>query len=474
MNFIELAKQIRGAKASRPLVFTQVSTDTRSIAPGAVFVALRGENFDGHQFVAEAVNKGAVGLIVDELFPDIDVPQLVVADTALALGEIAAIRRQHFSGKVIGITGSCGKTTVKAMLLAICQGVGKTLATEGNKNNHLGVPLTLLSLEGDERFAIIEAGTSGPKEIAYLGNIICPDIALVNNIAGVHLEGLGSVDNIAEEKADLYRALKTSGIAIINFDDSYQQKFINVNKSHFRVGFGFNIDGRTAQSHLDVVRGEVIEAPQLLETQDTKAQHLKTKYLKISYREQSVDVALSVIGHVNYLNALAAAACALAAGLNLQEVKQGLEAFSGVKGRMQRLPTSVVKLLVDDTYNANPSSAKAAIDYLAAYENSLFILGDMGELGDIAEQAHADIGKHALQKNIGALLAVGRLSKHAVESFGRQGEWYASQQDLIEALQQRDIQHSAVLVKGSRGSKMENIVRAILTFGESQNAGVAG
>lgn len=459
MNFTELAKRLPGATATQALVFEHISTDTRAIQPAAVFVALRGANFDGHKYAGEAVHKGAVGLVVEKIMPELSVPQLVVKDTALALGDIAALYRQNFSGKVISITGSCGKTTVKSMLLAICQGAAKTSATQGNKNNHIGVPLSVLSLEGDERFAIIEAGTSGPGEIAYLGKIIQPDVALVNNIGSAHLEGLGTVANIAEEKADLYRSLKNSGVAIINLDDHFAEKFIELNHAQQRLGFGFNHQAcRRAEAIFDCVSGEV----------------LKQQVIRISYRGDSVDIQLPIPGYVNCLNALAAAACAVAAGLSLQEVKQGLEGFSSVAGRMQPLPTKVAKLLVDDTYNANPSSVKAAIDYLAAYEKSVFILGDMGELGELTEQAHTDIGMYAAQKNIGVLLAVGRYSELAVKSFGKRGEWYPSQRELIDALRKRDLQENSILVKGSRGSKMENVVQAILTIGEKHNAGLAG
>jgi len=450
VRFVELEKFIPGSRAVGDIEFSRVSTDSRNIDVGEVFVALKGPSFDGHAFCGKAIAQGAVALVVQSEMPETDVPQLIVPDTAVALAGIASLQRDTYGGSLIAITGSCGKTSVKGMLREICVLGGKTLATEGNMNNHIGVPLTLMRLYGDEDYAIVEAGTSGLGEIAYLGDIIRPDVALVNNVSEAHLSGLKSIENIAEEKGALYKKLGENGTAVINLDDAFAEKYLDENQNRRCIGFSFD-KACAGKYDFDLVLGEKLS---------------DSKGLKVVFKQSAVEVNLSVLGDANLSNALAAAACAITVGIDLNTVKQGLNNFMGASGRMQRLDTSAVHLLVDDSYNANPASMRAAIDFLSQQKESILVIGDMAELGEAAAEAHYNIGKYAADKKIEKLIGTGEHCFSAIEGFGANGEWYESQQDLIRALTSQDLSSKTILVKGSRSSKMENIVRAILELGE--------
>ena len=428
--------------------FSRVTTDTRQLQAGDLFVALRGERFDAHDFLAEAAAKGVCGLVVESFDANVALPQLVVSNTMLALGQIAACNRAAFSGPLIAITGSSGKTTVKTMLTCILRERGAVLATQGNLNNHIGVPLTLLQLEPKHEYAVIEMGASGLGEIAYLCSLATPSIAMINNVMPAHIAGFGSIDNVAIAKAEIYQGLIANGAAIVNLDDRY-----------------------AAQWLAQLTDKQVIKVSLQNESADCFARDIKVTADGVTFviviRQESMSVQLNALGEHSVRNALMAAACACAAGANIQQIRNGLQKFTPVAGRMTRQTGLKGMQVIDDSYNANPGSVRAAIDVLAAQEGTrVLVLGDMGELGNDAEQLHADLGAYARARGIDKLLTVGVLSQHASEAFAGAGlasgaQHFAEQQTLIYALASMANKNMTVLIKGSRSAKTDLIVRAL-------------
>jgi len=451
MDLLDAARAMDGTPLGENTRFSGVSTDSRHIAAGELFIALRGENFDGHAFVATAKASGAVAAVVAadavESLAALDLPLIAVADTRLALGALAADWRSRFALPVIAVTGSNGKTTTKEMIASILRAAfgDAVLVTQGNFNNDIGLPLTLLKLGAEHRAAIIEMGTNHPGEIAYLAAITRPDVALVTNAQRAHLAGMGSIEAIAAEKGSIYQGLGTDGVAVFNADDQWADLWREQSAGHRTMTF--------ALDHPAEVGGQC----QL---------HGLENHLTLSTQGEQIEVALALPGVHNARNALAAAAAALGAGLPLTAVRDGLMAFRGVKGRLQRRDGLHGVILLDDTYNANPDSVRAGIDVLAAtIGKKVLVLGDMGEIGEMTGQFHDEIGGYAKSQGVDRLFAFGESSALAAHNFGAGGQHYKKIEDLIEAvlaeLASDATPETTVLVKGSRFMRMERVVDAL-------------
>ncbi len=446
MNWLlsQVAAAVSGRMLGEDLALSGVSTDTRAIAAGQLFVALKGERFDAHDFLAQAVASGASALLVsDEVKVPAGVPAVVVDDTRLALGRLAKAWRASFKLPVIAVTGSNGKTTTKEMVAAILQAeFGEAvLATRGNLNNDIGLPLTLLGLNAGHRAAVIEMGMNHPGEIAYLAPIGAPTVAMITNAQRAHLEGMGDLDEVAREKGSIFTGLPTDGVAVINADDAYVDFWRKA--AGGRPVRTFAIDGAAD------VHGAVIV-------------HGLEMSLTLSAPEGETEIKLCVPGRHNARNAVAAAAACLAAGIPLRSVAAGLANFSGVKGRLQRRAGKAGAELLDDTYNANPDSVRAGIDVLAAtIGKKLLVLGDMGEIGEASGQYHDEIGGYAKSQGVDQLFALGEASKQAVRNFGDGARHFCTVEKLIAAVDKELGPETTVLVKGSRFMKMERVADAL-------------
>jgi UDP-N-acetylmuramoyl-tripeptide--D-alanyl-D-alanine ligase len=427
-----------------------VSTDTRTVAPGQLFVALRGERFDGHDFLEQAVAAGAGALLVtDGARIPAGASALVVADTRLALGRLAAAWRAGFEIPVIAVTGSNGKTTTKEMIAAILRRqYGDTvLATRGNLNNDIGLPLTLLGLAAGQRAAVIEMGMNHPGEIAYLTQIGAPTVAVVTNAQRAHLAGMGDMNQIAREKGSIFAGLGAGGVAVVNADDAY-------------AGLWRRMAGRNPLLTFGIERGADVRA--------VVRQQGLTTLLSLWTPVGQAELKLAVPGRHNARNALAAAAACLAAGIPLAAVVAGLEGFAGLKGRLQRRQGRAGAVVLDDTYNANPDSVRAGIDVLAAtIGRKVLVLGDMGEIGEASGQYHDEIGGYAKSQGVDRLLAFGDASQQAVRNFGEGARHFCDIEKLIAAVNKQLGPETTVLVKGSRFMKMERVADAIV--GEEKN-----
>ena len=431
-----------------------VATDTRVLPQGreALFVALKGENFDGHDHVAKAAAGGCVAALVSREV-DASIPQVVVADTERALGDFAAAVQRERDTKVLAITGSNGKTSVKTLLLAILDQVGGAYANPGNRNNEIGLPLAVLDAPQDARFAVYEMGAGKPGDIAYLTAIARPDVALVNNIASAHLERMGSLLGIADTKAAIYDALPGDGVAVINADDAFAPYFLE--RAHGRR----------------IVRVG-LEASADIGARDIQGDGEGSRFTLVTPRGE-VAIDLPMPGRHNVRNALAAAAMAIAVGASLEQVRAGLEAVQPEAGRLVAHALRSGAVLVDDSYNANPGSLDAAIDTLAASGNEgWLVLGDMRELGADEVALHAQAGVRAKAAGIARLYTLGGLSKAASDAFGDGASAFASHAELADALSMELRAGVRVLVKGSRGSAMDRIVKALLAV-DAANKGEA-
>ncbi len=428
--------------------FESVSTDTRSAKSKDLFVALRGERYDAHQFLDQALERGVCALVLEEARPDLKLPQLVVHDSLAALGQIGALNRDLFTGPLVAITGSSGKTSVKTMLAGILSEAGETLATRGNLNNHIGVPITLMELETRHQYAVIEMGASGPGEIAYLCRLARPEIALINNVMPAHIEGFGSIEGVANAKGEIYTGLSPEGTAVINLDDNYAPRWRSQMAGRKVIGFSLyepSADCRAEQVHYGV---------------DSISFTLITP-------EGDRALKLNAAGEHNLRNALAAASCALAAGASLEQIEAGLRRFAPVAGRMSQQRGWRNALVIDDSYNANPGSVRAAIKVLANYEpERILVLGDMGELGEEGPALHREIGAFAQAAGIDRLLTLGPLSKLAAESFGAGAQAFESRDKLLVELKELVQENSTVLIKGSRSARMDLVVAGLIESGE--------
>ncbi|MSQ51321.1 MAG: UDP-N-acetylmuramoyl-tripeptide--D-alanyl-D-alanine ligase [Betaproteobacteria bacterium] len=428
-------------------IFTSVSTDSRRFERGALFVALRGERFDGHDFVAVVARAGAAGAMVDRQWAigSAPLPLLVVEDTRVSLGILAAAWRTRFAIPLIAVAGSNGKTTVKEMIAAILReqfGADHVLATEGNFNNDIGVPLTLLRLRETHRAAVVEIGMNHPGETAMLARMARPTIALVNNAQREHQEFMKGVAEVANEHAALLASLPRGGVAVINAEDEHAAIWRDACRRAGATVRDFGLDGRAS------VRARHEAGP-------------FTSRIEVHAPEGGVSFELPVPGLHNIRNALAAIAASLAAGASLESAARALQAFRAVKGRMRLTSTRGGAVLIDDTYNANPESVHAAIEVLAACaEPRVLVLGDMGEVGEQGPAFHAEVGEQARRAGISGLYTLGDLTPHAVNAFGA-GLHADSLDQLIEALRRYDRAGATLLVKGSRFMRMERVVEAL-------------
>jgi UDP-N-acetylmuramoyl-tripeptide--D-alanyl-D-alanine ligase len=445
MKLSEAALALGVAAPAKDGGFTAVSTDSRAIKSGELFLALKGERFDGHTYVAEVLQKGVAGAIVDTAFAASHPgqPLIGVADTRLALGDLAAHWRRRFDIPVIGVVGSNGKTTAKEMCAAILRahfGVEQVLATTGNLNNDIGLPTMALRLRGNHHAAVLEIGMNHPGETTQLASIAQATVALVNNAQREHQEIMQSVRAVAEEHAILIAALPAGGVAVYNADDEHAPLWLLRAGARQALGFGL--------AHGEV-RGEFV--PHALGgtlTLDTPWGRLSTE--------------LKVPGEHNARNACGAAAACLAAGVSLNAVAHGLADFGGVKGRLQQRYGRAGARLIDDTYNANPDSMRAALDVLAQLPGRrIFIMGDMGEVGDNSGQMHDEIGGYAKSHGIDRLLALGEAARASAYNFGAGGEHFTHIDTLIAAAEKELGPDTTYLIKGSRFMKMERVADAL-------------
>jgi len=443
LKLSELSAALNARLIAADCSFDGVSIDSRAIQPGQLFIALTGPRFDGHDYLNDVASKGAVGALVEREVPDSTLPQLLVSDTRLALGQLGALNRAAFDKPVVAITGSSGKTTVKEMLASILRTRGPVLATRGNLNNDLGAPLTLLELAPEHTAAVIELGASRIGEIAYTVAMTKPHVAVINNAGTAHVGEFGGPEKIVEAKGEILQGLDASGIAVLNLDD----KAFAIWKARAgnRQVLTFALNNSAADLHASDV---------VLDARGCPAFTLHSP----KGQEQ---VQLNLLGTHNVANALAAAAAAHALDISLFGIATGLNAVQSVKGRTVAQLAKNGMRVIDDSYNANPTSMCAAVDILAGFSGrTVLVLGDIGELGEWAEQGHRDVGAYAAGK-VSALYAVGPLMAHAVSAFGEHARHFASQADLIAALNVEQDPNTTFLIKGSRSAVMENIVAAL-------------
>lgn len=447
-SLAELQGALSGARMTADARFDGVSTDSRKLAAGNLFVALRGEHFDAHAFLDQVAAQGVAAVVVEQVPPGFTLPALVVPDARVALGEIAHYWRRQFAIPVIGVTGSNGKTTVKEMIAAILAtafGPEHSLATRGNLNNEIGVPLTLLRLDADCRAAVIELGMNHPGEIALLSAIARPTVGLVNNAQREHQEFMASVEAVAVENGAVISSLALDGVAVFPADDPFTplwRKFASSSGQRKVMSFGFGPEADVSCTYQHQQFGSD---------------------LQVTAGKQQFSVQLAAAGLHNVRNALAAIACTLAIGIDADAIRRGLELFAPVSGRLQRKQAPNGALVIDDTYNANPDSVRAAIDVLAqAAAPRVLVLGDMGEVGSEGRQFHEEIGAYAHERGIDELFTLGDLARHSSTAFGPRARHFDQIDSINAALDALLAPTSTALIKGSRFMKMERVVQHLL------------
>ena len=446
LSLSEIAQKVGGVLHGDDLMIDSVATDSRLVKSDQLFIAIKGERFDAHDFVADLAGVAGAALVSKEI--DCDLPQIVVEDTLQALADLAAVWRQQYTKPLIALTGSNGKTTLKEMIAAILSQQGKVLATIGNLNNNIGMPLTLLRLREEHDYAVIEMGANHFGEIEFLTTIAKPDVAVVNNAGAAHLEGFINLEGVAQAKGEIFIGLGTQGIAVINADDTFADYWMDSNKDREVIAFGIN--------NVATISGSLLSDGGLM----------------IKMGENEVRANLKLLGRHNAMNALAAAAATSALGIKLETIVKGLESMLPVKGRLAPVAGINNSQILDDTYNANPDSVVAALDVLAQRKNTVFVLGDLGELGENPEKVHEIIGKKAKAVGIKHMYCLGDYSANACNSFGENGKSFEEMDDLLSELKtdlQNDFPDSTtILIKGSRFMRMERAVEALsIEYGET-------
>ena len=445
MNLSEAALAANARLVGADARLCGVSTDSRSLSKEDLFVAIRGEHFDGHDFLEAARQRGAAGAMVDQHYTGpAPLPLLVVDETRRGLGRLGARWRERFAPVVIAITGSNGKTTTKEMLASILRAhasENEVLATLGNLNTDIGVPLTLLGMRSEHRYCAVELGMNHPGEIAVLAALAKPTVALVTNAQREHMEFMQSVEAVAAENASVFDALPADGTALWNADDPHAGFFRSRAAGHRSLDFALNGPAAVTGTYsLTALAGEV----------------------RVRTPAGEAAAPLAAPGLHNVHNALAASACAFAAGVPPQAIAAGLRAFRPYAGRSQIVALASGATLIDDSYNANPDSVRAAIDILAAAGgDTLLVLGDMGEVGDQGPDFHLEVGRYAAERGIGALYALGEQTAHAVAGFGSGARHFATVEELIKAVRSASASGATLLVKGSRFMRMERVVTAL-------------
>ncbi len=435
----EVAEMTGGVLYGADVALNSVATDSRLVKTDQLFIAIKGERFDAHDFVADLVGKAGAALVHKKI--DCDLSQVVVEDTLQALADLASAWRKKFKKPVVGLTGSNGKTTLKEMIAAILSFEGNVLATHGNLNNDIGMPLTLLRIREEHDFAVIEMGANHFGEIELLTKIARPDVAVVNNAGAAHLEGFGNIEGVAQAKGEIFIGLGTRGVAVINADDKYADYWNDSNKGREVFTFGIN-NAATISGRLSSDGGLMIKAG-----------------------SDEVRANLKLLGRHNAMNALAATAVSTALGIKLDTIIEGLESLQPVKGRLAPVAGIYNSQILDDTYNANPDSAVAALDVLAQRKNTAFVLGDMGELGAGTIKMHESIGEKAKDVGINRMYCLGDYSAKACNKFGENGKVFTEMGELISSLKNDVLndknENMTILVKGSRTMKMERAVEAL-------------
>lgn len=446
MTLLEAAAMLGAPRPSQDGPITRVVIDSRAIEPGDLFVALPGEHVDGHEFVQQAMAAGAAGVLVSR---DVGIAaQLVTPDSKLALGELARQWRARFSLPMIAVTGSNGKTTVKQMIASILSehAAGTAFATQGNLNNEIGLPLTLLRLREFHRYGVVELGMNHPGEIAVLGRIAQPTVALVNNAQREHQEFMKSVADVAAENGSIYGCLPANGVAVINADDEFAGLWRKLAAGREVVDFGLRTSADVTANYEPALFGS---------------------HLELMLPDDDVEVVLRIPGVHNVLNACAAAACAVAAGIPVKVIAAGLNAFTPYTGRMQKKVATSGAIVIDDTYNANPDSVRAAIDVLAAVPKHagvarVLVLGKMAEVGDHGPQFHHEVGAYARARGIETLLVFGAETEPVAQAFGAGASRFDEIDEIKERVLELAVPGATLLIKGSRSARMERVVAALV------------
>lgn len=422
--------------------YAGVSTDTRMLGQDELFFALQGPNFDGGAFVSAAAERSAAAAVLCEAV-DVDIPQITVDDTRLALGTLAASWRQRMPAKVIGITGSNGKTTVKAILANCLSQSAETLSTRGNLNNDIGMPLMLLSLSENHRYAVIEMGANHPGEIAYLTSLARPDVVMITNAAPAHLEGFGDLDGVASAKGEILQGDVSPVFVVLNADDPYFAYWNSLLSGDTVISFGVEANASVFATDVEADGDLMI--------------------FNLHIHAEEIPIRLPLAGIHNVSNACAAAAVLHGLGMDGKQIRQGLESVQAVSGRLQPVERITSVTVYDDSYNANPQSVIAAAEFLAAQPgHNWLVLGDMGELGEDEVLLHKAVGRAAKRLGIDRILATGKLSKNTVKTFGNGAQWYESIDGLVEELQRTATEDTNILIKGSRFMEMERVVEALI------------
>jgi len=454
LHLRDIAQQCDGTLVGTDALIGRINTDSRAIKPGDVFVALKGERFDGHDFIADVASAGAAAVVVSTK-QNVDIPQIVVDDTLRALGCIARMNRRNFHGKLVALTGSAGKTTTKDMIASVLSQAGSVLSTSGNLNNEIGVPQTLLSIQSSHQFAVIEMGAGKPGDIAYLMQFVEPDVALLTNASAAHIKGFGSEQAVAETKGEIFSAAPANATVVTNLDSPYAGLWQMLIGSHRQIGFG--IDDAVIRNSEAMVRAANIES---------KAWGSRFS-LHINSDVQTIE--LKVPGAHNIANALAAASVAYALGLPIQSIKTGLEQFSGSKARLQRKIGISGCTLIDDTYNANPSSMASAIAVLASQNAPrVLVMGDMAELGELSDNEHRRLLQLAESSPIETIYLHGEQFARAAKA-ARRAQHFADKADIVAHLNLQVTFAHTVLVKGSRSMRMEVVIDALSADKERKN-----
>ena len=442
----DIAKTVQGRLCGNDIDIASVSIDTRTLQFGDLYVAIKGDNFDGHDFVEKAEQAGAAAILVEQQAV-VELPQIVVQDSRLALAEMAGAWRRQLRVKVAGITGSNGKTTVKEMIAAILAVKDAVLFTQGNLNNDIGVPLTLLKLNQSHRYAVIEMGANHGGEIAYTSRYAKPDVAVINNVGAAHIEGFGDLNGVARAKGEIIESLGDDGIAVLNRDDDFYDYWLELAEQRRVVSFGIHLNSD--------VRAENI-------SMEIRDQEFVTRF-ELHTVKELMPMQIKLAGEHNVKNALAAAAVCMQFEVDLQQIKQGLEQMKPVSGRLQPLVGRQGNIIIDDSYNANPASLKAALEVLNQCDGeSWLVLGAFGELGKDSQKLHKEMGELIKAMNIVRLLAIGSDARHTVYAFGKGASFFNSQDELINSLKQELKGHETVLIKGSRAQKMEHVAAALV------------
>ena len=449
MRLSEVEQVTGGRLSGEDVVFSSVSIDTRSIKRGDLFVAIKGDNFDGNQFVTYAESEGAVAAIVSK-YAQTNLPQVIVENTRSALGQLAKSWRRNSGAIVIGVTGSNGKTTVKEMIASIIQCQNSVLWTQGNFNNEIGVPLTLFRLHDHHRYAVIELGANHLGEIATISGIAQPDIGVITNAGSAHIEGFGSLQGVARGKGELIDNVGDHGSIILNRDDVFFPEWKD--RAGYRRTITFGLNAAADVRAINVCQGN-------------NGAGALTGF-DLVYKNFCFPIELNLSGCHNVSNALAAAAVCFALGLNSSDIQQGLASMKAVSGRLQFTEGAEGALLIDDSYNANPSSYAAALDVLVnCGREPWVILGELSELGEQTEEFHAQVAAQAKQKGVAQLFAIGANGKVSADAFGVDGFYFDSKVSLVQFLKKRLHAGVVILVKGSRSARLETVVEALKARG---------